>query len=83
MALVGSAKQFDLVSSELSSETMRSQSDEKDIPLITLGTRTRSGLDSAMAQAEARSAHTRYLVAACSALLGVGSGDLSDLRRAP
>ena len=83
MALVGSVKQVHLASKGLSSEMMRSQSDEKDITLTTLGTGAGPGLDSVMAQDEARSAGPRYLVAACSALLGVGGGDLSDLRRAP
>jgi len=83
MALVGSTKQVHLASNGLSSEMMRSRSDEKDITLTTLGTGAGSGLDSVMAQDEARSAGPRYVVAACFALLGVGSGDLSDLRRAP
>ena len=83
MALAGSIKQVHLACNGLSSEMMRSQSDEKDITLTTLGTGTGSGLDSVMAQGEARSAGPRYMVAARSALLGVGSGDLSDLRRTP
>jgi len=83
MALVGRIKQVHLAYNGLSSEMMRSQSDEKDITVTTLGTGTGSGLDSVMAQDEARSAGPRYLVAACSALLGVGSGDLSVLRRTP
>lgn len=59
---------------------MRSQSDEEDITLTTLGTGTRAGLDSVMAQDEARSAGPRHLVAAWPAFLGIGSSDLSDIR---
>ena len=76
-------REVDLALSSVSSEMMRSQSDEKEITVTTLGTGAGSGLDSAMAQSEAGSAGSRYLVAVCLAVLGVGSGDLSDIRRAP